>query len=69
MAVELCSRNELKYESGELIKKWSQAELSLLHATRRIDQFYNPTKYHLNISNGYWDTGQKQYIIWIRGGN
>ena len=33
-------------------QKLKQAELLFLNATLRMDLFYNPTKYHLNILNG-----------------
>ena len=53
MVVESCFRNELKYESGEIIRKTSKTELAFLHVTLRIDQFYSPYKVSYNILNGY----------------
>ena len=51
---ELCSGNqsEEKYGSGDITRKPWQAELSFLCMTLHTDLFYNPTKYHPNISNG-----------------
>ena len=45
MATEIQVWNEVKYESGEIIRTWKQAELSFLHATFWIDLFYYSTKY------------------------
>ena len=41
-----------KNGSGDIIRKKRQAGLSFLYPTICIDLFYNPTKYHTNISNG-----------------
>ena len=41
------------YGLWDIISKPRLAELSFLHLTLRIDLFYNPTKYHLNILNGF----------------
>ena len=47
MVTELCSGNEdeVKYGSGDIIRKRRYAELSFLYVTLRVDLFYNPTKY------------------------
>ena len=46
MVTELCSGNdnEVKYGSGDIIRKRRYAELSFLYATLSVDLFYNPTK-------------------------
>ena len=48
MVTELCSgnENEVKYGSGDIIRKRKHAELSFLYATLRVDLFYKSTKYH-----------------------
>ena len=48
MVTELCSGNdnEIKYGSGDIIRKRRYAELSFLYETLHVDLFYKPTKYH-----------------------
>ena len=41
-----------KYGPRDMNRKQRQAELSFMFATLRIDLYYNPVKYHLNVSNG-----------------
>ena len=57
-----------KYGSGDIRRKRRQAELSFLCMILHTDLFYNPTKCHLNISNGFGVMlrNQIEEKIWIR---
>ena len=50
--VKLCfgNQNEENYGSGAISREQGHAELSFLYGSLYIDLFYNPTKYHSNIS-------------------
>ena len=51
-----------KYESGDIIREHRQAELSFLCMTLCTDLFYNPTKSHSDILNGF-EVGLRKLII------
>ena len=58
-----------KYESGDIIRERRQAELSFFCMALRIDLFYNHTKYHTKILNGFEVRLQKPIVEIYRSGD
>ena len=70
MVAELHSRNknEVKYGSGDIIRKRRLAELSFLHVTLCTDMFSRSNKYHYNTTIvELCSANQIEGQIWLKG--